>query len=214
MKERLEVPMLNIMKKVLVHSLLMLVELYTILTEIQVVINDRPHTVINPDMNEFQPLTPNHLLFGFNITSLPHPSLNSNAYDPNYGDAHAISHAQHYRAILYRHFLQRFHSKYLSLLQETHDFKKNMWLSTIPCIKEGDVTLVADKNTPHHRWSLGVITQLLRGSDDLGRAAVVCITHGHTTRSIVKLFPLELTVSIAEVAEQRIYDNHILTGGN
>ena len=199
--ERMIGLMKSVLKKVLGRSLVMLVELSTLVKEIQAVLNDRPLTVINPDVHELQPLTPNHLLFGFNITPLPHPSLDSEEYDPDFGDAHAISRAQHHRTTLYRHFLQRFHSEYLSLLRETHAFSNNARHFTTPLIKDGDIVLVADTDTPRHRWSLGVVTKLLRGSDALCRAAVVRTAHGLTTRSLIKLFPLELSVSTEEKAD-------------
>ena len=94
----------------------MLAELSTLVQEIQAVMNDHPLTVINPDVHELQLLTPNHLLSGFNITPLSHPSLNFEEYDPDFGDAHTISRIQHYRTMLYRHLLQNFQSEYLSLL--------------------------------------------------------------------------------------------------
>ena len=196
--ERMVGLMKSILKKVLGRSLVTLAELCTLIKEIQAVLNDRPHTVINPDVHELQPLTPNHLLFGFNITSLPHPSLDSEDYDPNFGDTNAISRAQHYRTTLYRHFLQHFHREYLQLLCETHAFRNQPRTSATSLIKDGDVVLVADTDTPRHRWSLGVVSQLLKGSDSLCRAAVVRTTHGHTTRSIIKLSPLELMVSKEE----------------
>ena len=186
--------MKSILRKVLGRSLVMLVELNTLVTEIQAVLNDRPLTVINPDVHVLQPLTPNHLLFGFNNMPLPHPSLDSQEYDPDFGDAHAISRAQHHRTTLYRHFLQRFHSEYLSLLRETHAFSNNARHFATPLIKDGDIVLVADTDTPRHRWSLGVVTKLLRGSDALCRVAVVRTAHGLMTRSLIKLFPLELSV--------------------
>ena len=195
--ERMVGLMKSILKKVLGRSLVTLAELCTLIKEIQAVLNDRPLTVINPDVHELQPLTHNHL-FGFNITSLPHPSLDSEDYDPNFGDTNEISRAQHYRTTLYRHFLQRFHREYLQLLRETHAFRNKPRTSATSLIKDGDVVLVADTDTPRHRWSLGVVSQLLKGSDSLCRAAVVRTAHGHTTRSIIKLFPLELTVSKEE----------------
>ena len=199
--ERMIGLMKSVLKKVLGRSLVMLVELSTLVKETQAVLNDRPLTVINPDVHELQPLTPNHLLFGFNITPLPHPSLDSEEYDLDFGDAHAISRAQHHRTTLYRHFLQRFHSEYLSLLRETHAFSNNARHFAKPLIKDGDIVLVADTDTPRHRWSLGVVTKLLRGSDALCRAAVVRTAHGLTTRSLIKLFPLELSVRTEEKAE-------------
>ena len=192
--ERMIGLMKSILKKVLGRSLVMLTELSTLVKEIQAVLNDPPLTVMHPHVHELQPLTPNHLLFGFNVTPLPHPSLDSDEYDPNFGDSHAISRAQHHRTTLYRHFLQRFHSEYLSLLRETHAFRKNARHFATPLIKDGDVVLVEDTDTPRHRWSLGVVTKLLSGSDGICRAAVVRTAHGLTTQSIVKLFPLELSV--------------------
>ena len=186
--------MKSILKKVLSRSLVMLTELSTLVKEIQAVLNDRPLTAINPDVHELQPLTPNHLFFGFNITPLPHPSLDSDEYNPNFGDSHAISRAQHHYTTLYRHFLQRFHSEYLSLLREIHTFRNNVRHFTTPLIKDGDVVLVVDTDTPCHRWSLGIVTKLLHGSDGICRTAVVRTAHRLTTRSIVKLFPLELSV--------------------
>ena len=133
----------SMLRKVLCHSLVMLVELNTLVKETQAVLNDLPLTVINPDVHELQPLTPNHLLFGFNITPLPHQSLDSEEYDPDFGDAHAISRAQHHRTTLYRHFLQRFHSEYLSLLRETHASSNNARHFATPLISNGDIVLIS-----------------------------------------------------------------------
>ena len=143
--------MKSILRIVLGRSLVILTELSTLVKEIQAVLNVRPLTVLNSDIHELQPLTPNHLLLGFNVTPLPHPSLDSDEYEPNFGDSHAISRAQHHRTTLYRHFLQRFHSEYLSLLRKTHAFRNNVRHFATPLIKDGDVVLVANTDTPHHR---------------------------------------------------------------
>ena len=129
--------MKSILKKVLGRSLVILAELSTLVKDIQAVLNDRPLTVVNPDIHDLQPLTPNHLLFSFNVTPLPHPSLDSDEYDPNFADSHAISRAQHRRTTLYSHFLQCFHSKYLSLLREAHAFRNNARQFASPLIKDG-----------------------------------------------------------------------------
>ena len=45
-----------------------------------------------------------------------------------------------------------------------------------------------------HRWPFGVVDKLIEGNDNYCRAAVVRTASGHTTRSIIKLYPLELNV--------------------
>ena len=50
-------------------------------------------------------------------------------------------------------------------------------------------------DTPRHRWEIGVIQALILGHDHLYRAAVVRTSKGHTTRSLVKLVPVELNTS-------------------
>eukprot|EP00794_Sanderia_malayensis_P018328 gene18328-biopygen12271 len=184
----------SVLKKVLGRSLISLSELYTLIKEVQAILNDRPLTTISSDINDLQPLTPNHLLFGFNVTSLPHPPLDSVDYDPNFGNSSEISRAQHHRTTLYHHFLQRFKTEYLSLLRETHAHHNNKTHPSRNVLQEGDVVLVADTDSPRHRWPLGVVIKLLYGSDHLCRAACIRTANGHTTRSVIKLYPLELNV--------------------
>eukprot|EP00794_Sanderia_malayensis_P019755 gene19755-biopygen16404 len=62
------------LKKVLGRSFVTLSELQTLLKEIQAVLNDRPLTYINDNLQDLQPITPSQLLFGYNVTALPQPS--------------------------------------------------------------------------------------------------------------------------------------------
>ena len=39
----------------------------------QAVVNDRPITFVYHDVNDPEPLTPSKLLYGFSVTTLPHP---------------------------------------------------------------------------------------------------------------------------------------------
>ena len=61
-------------------------------------------------------------------------------------------------------------------------------------VQVGDVVLIADNDTPHHQWELGVVEKLLTGSDHLCRAVALRASKGRTTRSLVKLYPVELNV--------------------
>ena len=51
-------------------ALVTLEELQTVIVEIEAVLNDRPITFVPSDINEAEPSTPSHLLYG-RITSLP-----------------------------------------------------------------------------------------------------------------------------------------------
>ena len=79
------------LKNVIDNSLFTFEELCTLVKEIQAVFNNRPLTAINSDIHDLQQYTLNHLLFGFNVTSLPHPPLDLLAYDPSFGDELDIS---------------------------------------------------------------------------------------------------------------------------
>ena len=67
--------------------------------------------------------------------------------------------------------------------------------------------LVADTDTPRHRWQLGVVTELIVGADSLCRAAVVRTSKGCTTRSIVKLYPLEVQAGSHSTPEENTEKN-------
>ena len=60
-------------KKVLRRALISLPELQTLIKEVQAVVNDRPVTFVYHDVNDPEPLTPSKLLYGFDVTALPHP---------------------------------------------------------------------------------------------------------------------------------------------
>ena len=62
----------TVLKKVLGRSFITFEALQTLEVEIKAVLNDRPLTYLSADMNDPDPLTLLHLLYGRRITSLPH----------------------------------------------------------------------------------------------------------------------------------------------
>ena len=60
-------------KKVLSHALVSLPELEILIKEVKAVVNDCQITFIYYDVNDPEPLTKSNLLYGFDVSALPHP---------------------------------------------------------------------------------------------------------------------------------------------
>ena len=80
-------------------------------------------------------------------------------------------------------------------LQEHHLVKH--WEASRPHVKVGDVVLLYDGGTKEAFWKLTIVNELLKGSDDKARAAVikVCSDKGPPKllkRSIQHLIPIEV----------------------
>ena len=80
------------LKKTLGRAHVSLIVLETLVVEIEAVLNDRPLTYTFSELEEMDPLTPAHLLYGRRITSLPYDSVDEDELDdPNFGDSSSIN---------------------------------------------------------------------------------------------------------------------------
>ena len=73
------------LRKILGRAFVTLPILQTLIVEIEAVLNDRPITYVASDLNDLEPLTPSHLLYGRRITTLPHKIMDDEVDDPTYG---------------------------------------------------------------------------------------------------------------------------------
>ena len=182
-------------KKVLRRALVSLPELQTLIKEIQAVVNDRPITFVYHDVNDPEPLTPSKLLYGFDVTALPHPVVDPNELeDENFNEHDQLNKAFKRRSLLFQHFVQRFKSEYFASLRERHVYQSKRG-SQGEIIKVGDVVLMHAENVPRSSWKLAIVKKVLRGSDGLVRAAEIKTNSGVTNRSIHLLYPLEVTLT-------------------
>ena len=154
------------------------------MTEIEAILNDRPLTYVSASIDDFDPLTPSHLLYGRRITSLPHPDVEDDELDdPTYGNDVELRKNASRVAIIIKHFWQRWKQEYLTSLQTFHG-ASNVAGNTK--VKAGDVVQIhSDKK--RLRWKLAVVESLIRGNDNCVRAVNLRTANGRTNRPIESL---------------------------
>jgi len=194
------------LKKVLGRSSVDLTTLQTIVVEIEAILNDRPLTHLSSDLDDEQPLTPSHLLYGRRITALPHPDTDADTLtDPTYGEDDLRRSAAR-MALLVQHFWQRWKLDYLTSLREFH---AATGATGKVRVKVGDVVQIHSDEKSRLKWKLGVVEKLVEGADGLTRSVQLRTSKGRTNRPLTKLYPLEITTepnNNREPAETQLTD--------
>ena len=180
-------------KKVLHRALIDLSEMQTLTKEVQAVVNDRPIAYVSHDVNDPEPLTPSKLLYGYDVSALPHPTVDPDELDDDdFNDHNQLSKVMKRRILLYEHFVQRFKNKYFASLRERHAYQSKKRESRDQFIKVGDVVLIHEDNVQRSSWKLAIIKRLICDSDGRVRAANIQTS---TNCSIHLLYPLEVTLA-------------------
>ena len=193
--ERLVGSVKRCLKKTLGKASLNYIELNTILTEVEAVLNSRPLTYTYTDIEDRSPLTPSHFLCGHRLLSLPTQTGSSGGaeelYSPHEENRQSLTRrAKHYNTLMER-FWVTWRKEYLTSLRE-YNLPKRSLPERSPHV--GDVVLVHD-NCPRNQWKLAVIKELFPGQDGLTRSVMVKTSNGNCLkRPIEKLYPLELSV--------------------
>ena len=130
--------------------------LQTLIVEIEAVLNERPLTYTPSDINDAQPFTPAHLLYGRKITRLPHENYADDISDSDYGGRTQLQHRTKTQAHLLQCFQSRWKHEYLTALREHHRSTGHNYQT----ISAGDVVIVHDDG-PRMTWRLAVVTKLL-----------------------------------------------------
>lgn len=179
------------MKKVIGSSLLSLVELQTIVVQLEAKMNDRPLTYISSDSEDLQPLTPSMLLLGFRLTDFPATLDPQEIVDPTYLSNDRLCKRKKYVELLVMKFHKRWQMEYLTSLRENYNFVSDP-PTKFPEL--GDIVLV---HADMHRvnWKMGLVVGLLRGPDGFVRTVTIKTDSGVLTRPVTKLYPLEVRAS-------------------
>ena len=153
-------------------------ELNTVLVQIEAVLNSRPLTPLSSDPSDLAALTPAHFLLSGPLTTIPESDLTDLPLN-RLSRWQLLSHMRN-------DFWKRWKNEYLhTLTQRAKWHLPNMPESTI-----GSMVVIKTENSPPLEWTLGKITELIKGSDNVCRVAVVKTTKGLFKRPLVKLCPL------------------------
>ena len=166
-------------------------ELVTILTEIEAVVNNRPLTYLDDDINSVEALTPAHLLYGRKIFLYP-PFENFDVVEDFVDNTDVLRHYNFRISNVINKFCKEWSQCYLQSLREKH-YSTQTFSHKSPA--KGDVVIL-NIDHPRHNWTLGRVVDVIVGIDGLIREVKV-LSKGHISRkTVVKLIPLELDTEL------------------
>ena len=164
------------LSKVLRDSRLTYEQLYTVLTQIESLLNSRPLCPLSDDPNDFSFLTPAHFLLGRPATNIPLLNLDTVA-------TNRLDEFQ-YRQRLIRHFWQRWSREVLPEMQRRVKWTEDQGHQ----LAVGSLVLLADNQKQPYQWPLARVVKVHPGQDDKVRVASVRTANGSTfKRPVVKL---------------------------
>ena len=179
-------------------------QLSTILTEVEAVVNSRPLVYVDSDINSSFPISPlNFLSLNHNHFVLDFACLEE---EMEFNIDERLSMAQQLLERWKRgqkcltQFWEMWRNNYLLALRErTQLFHKKSKGAVNQAAKIGDVVLLKDK-LPRGQWRIGRIERLIKGKDQLVRAAKVRLSSKKVfTRALNMLFPIECPEHGSEV---------------
>nr|CAI5838764.1 unnamed protein product [Callosobruchus analis] len=187
------------LRKVMGNCALTFEELYTLLVQIEAVLNSRPLHPLSVDPNDLTALTPAHFLIGRPLLTTPEPDLT--AINEN-----RVTRYQHLQR-LHQHFWSRWSKNYLSELQQ-----RRKWKMTNGDITIGQLVLIRDDHLPPMKWRLGRVDSMIVGSDGLSRVARIKTAEGIFSRAINRLCPLPIESTDFQ-PRAHVHDNHVPESG-
>ena len=167
--------------KVIGNGFLSCKELEKVLLSVEITLNDRPLGYVEDDV-QYPVMTPNSLLFVRPSHLLqPQPHLVENT---------DLRKRYKYLLRCKEAMWTRWTREYLRSLRERHASKRKDG-----CIAPhvGDVVIIKSEERNRGKWRLGIVTELIAGTDGVVRAARLRAGKSFIERAVQHLYPLELT---------------------
>lgn len=162
--------------KLLYNRKLAFEELNTVLIEIEAILNSRPLTVQSENPADLKPLTPNNFLIPGEAHILPEKDLSD-------AKPHLLKRWEVISQIR-QEYWSRLALEYFHTLQS-----RAKWMKLYDNLKSNTVVLLKNTNAPPTQWEMGLVTDVIKGNDDVVRVADVKTTHGTKRRAITQLCP-------------------------
>ncbi|GBL62697.1 hypothetical protein AVEN_113786-1 [Araneus ventricosus] len=147
------------LRKTLGKTTLSREELENLLIEIKGVLNSRLLTYVFSEFQEPVPLTPEHILLGRRVNSLPPDRL---TIDSNLSNRKMLIKRFNYHERLINIFWNKWSKEYFLMLRSTHYVKPE---GKVREFKVNDIVLINDDKFPRHFWKLGRVVAVFPGKD-------------------------------------------------
>ena len=145
--------------------------LVTLFCEVESILNGRPLTSVTCDLDDEEPLTPNHLL-------RPHADR---SFPPGIFSPTDLYSKRRWRQVqfLADEFWRKWRNQYLPLL-----LARQKWNSEARSHEVGDLVLVVDQLLPRNLWCLGRISEVRRDREGRVRSAEVVVSKSKDGRNL------------------------------
>lgn len=191
MFERMVSIVKNALYKTLGAAKVTLKEMEDTLLDIQLVVNNRPLTYCEEDI-ELPLLTPNMLIHGKSIY-IPEEEPSMVSKDLRTRVKYLLRCKEALR--------KRWQSEYARALRERHNLKHPDKQANI---ERGDIVMIKGDEKNRARWKIGRVTNMIEGRDGIVRVVKVVTGKGEFERPIQFLYPLELRCDAADSTETKL----------
>ncbi|XP_055632494.1 uncharacterized protein LOC129772975 [Toxorhynchites rutilus septentrionalis] len=154
-------------------------QLLTIVVQIEAILNSRPLSPISESPDDLSALTPGHFLIGEPLLSIPEPDLTEL-------NTNRLTRLQEMKRSI-QDLWRRWSRDYVSQLQQ-----RSKWKRSSTDIRNGQLVLLRQDNSPPLQWPLGRIVETTTGNDGHTRVVVVQTVSGRYKRAVTEVAVLPI----------------------
>ncbi|GBO02627.1 hypothetical protein AVEN_37970-1 [Araneus ventricosus] len=166
-------------RRVMKNTKVSIEEIFTIISQIEGILNSRPLTPLSCDPTDLSVLTAGHFLVGRPIMSVVEPEITETPDN-------RLSRWQRTTKVV-QFIWKRWHRDYLNHLQQ-----RSKWQFEKNDLKIGSLVLLKEYNIPPCKWVIGRVKDVIPGSDGKIRVANVQTQSGLYRRGISKICVLPM----------------------